>query len=359
MSRELRFAILGTGYWSAYQLAAWQELEGVRCVALYNRTPDKARRLAEARGVAATVYDDAEAMLSGERLDFVDIITDPSTHPQFVALAARHKLPVICQKPMADSLGEARRMAAACREAGVPLYIHENWRWQRQVRALKDVLDEGRIGRVFRARVQYSNSFPVFDNQPFLKRIERFILMDIGTHILDTARFLFGEAAALCCQTRRVHTDIRGEDVATVMLRMADGATVVCEMSYASRMEHELFPQTYVTVEGDEGSVSLDPDYWVRVTTAAGTHARRYPPPRYAWADPAYGCIHAAIAACNADILGAMRTGEPPETDADDNLRTLELVEAAYESARRGAVVEVAPGGGPATDSCEDTPDAR
>ena len=56
---------------------------------------------------------------------------------------------------------------------------------------------------MFRARVTYSNSFPVFDNQPFLKELEQFILTDIGTHILDTARMLFGEATSALLPHRR------------------------------------------------------------------------------------------------------------------------------------------------------------
>lgn len=50
-----------------------------------------------------------------------------------------------------------------------------------------------------RARIDYANSFPVFDNQPALKKLEQFILADIGTHILDVSRFLFGEATELFC----------------------------------------------------------------------------------------------------------------------------------------------------------------
>ena len=56
------------------------------------------------------------------------------------------------------------------------------------------------------------SGFPVFANQPFLKELEQFILTDLGSHTLDTARFLFGEAESLYCQTRRVHPDIKGED---------------------------------------------------------------------------------------------------------------------------------------------------
>ena len=336
--RELRLAIMGTGFWARYQLAAWLELKGVRCVALYNRTRAKAARLATEFGVPA-VYDHAEELLRQEKPDFLDIITDGATHRQFVELAAAHKIPVICQKPMASTLADAHAMLAACRQAGVPLLVHENWRWQTPIRELKRTLDRGMIGRVFRARVTYSNSFPVFDNQPILRALEQFILTDIGTHILDTTRMLFGEAQTLCCRTARVHADIRGEDVATVMLGMASGATVLCEMSYASRVEHDRFPETYVFIEGERGSMELGPDYWIRVTTADGTLVRRYPPPRYSWADPRYELTQSSGVACNENLLGALQGRQPAETTGEDNLKTLELVFACYDSAKHSASI--------------------
>ena len=336
---NLRFAIFGTGFWSRFQLAAWRELEGVECVALYNRTRAKAEALAREFGVPA-IYDDPRALIEHERLDFVDIITDVDTHSTFVHLAAEHRLPAICQKPLAPTLAAAEQMAAACRAAGVPLFVHENWRWQTPIRQLKHVLADGRIGVPFRARIDMISGFPVFVNQPFLKELEQFILTDLGTHILDVARFLFGEAQGLCCHTRRVHSDIKGEDVATVMLKMGADVTVLCELAYAENfLERERFPETFIFVEGDRGSVELGPDYWLRVTTADGTHAKRYAPPRYEWADPAYDVVHASIVPCNANLLGALRGAAPAETTAEDNLKTLQLVFAAYASASSGQAI--------------------
>jgi D-apiose dehydrogenase len=328
----LSFAIFGTGFWSRYQLAAWREIPGARCVALYNRTRSKAEQLAAEFAVPA-VYDDPEELLQREKPDFIDIITDISTHRAFVELAAFHRTPVICQKPLAPSWADAEAMVSACRAASVPLFVHENWRWQSPLRKLKELLDAQPIGRIFRARVTYSNSFPVFDNQPFLKTIDQFILMDVGTHILDAVRMLFGEADTLVCRTARVHPDIRGEDVATLLLGMRSGATVTCELSYASRLEHERFPETYILIEGDRGSIELGPDFWLRVTTELGTHSQRHPPPFHSWADPRYALAQVSGIACNANLLAALRGEQPAETTGSDNLETLRLVFGAYESA--------------------------
>jgi len=336
--KDLRFAIIGTGFWARYQLAAWQEVRGAKCIALYNRTRKKGETLAKEFGVPA-VYDSAEQLLQKEEPDFIDIITDPGTHSHFVHLAAARRIPVICQKPMAPSVAEAEQMVATCAGAGVPFSVHENWRWQTPLRQLKKVLDAKIIGPVFRARVEYCNSFPVFDNQPFLKTLDHFILADMGSHILDVARFLFGEAARVYCQTQRVHRDIKGEDAASVMLQMRRGATVTCNLSSASIVEQDRFPEAFVLIEGENGSVELGPDYWLRVTTKQGTQLRRCPPPFYTWADPRYALVHSSIVACHTDLLHALRNNTTPETSAEDNLKTLRLVHAAYESAANGQAV--------------------
>jgi predicted dehydrogenase len=334
--KPLRFALFGAGFWSRFQLAAWRELAGADCVAVYNRTPEKAKAL----GVRA-VYDDPRLLLEKEKPDFVDIVTDVGSHASLVALAAEHGVPVICQKPMAPSLGEAAAMLRTSESRKVPFFIHENWRWQTPIRELKKDLDAGRIGTPFRARLTFSSSFPVFDNQPFLKTLARFILTDVGSHVLDVVRFLFGEAETIACLTRRVRPDIRGEDVATILMGMANGVAATVELSYASRLRDERFPETYITVEGSSGSLELARDYTLHATTSAGTFTRRCPPPRHAWADPAYDLVHASIVPCNANLLAALRGEGAAETTGADNFETVRLVFAAYESARTGETLRL------------------
>ena len=204
MKKDLRFAVIGTGFWANYQIAAWQELEGVALVALYDRTKSKAESLAH-KFNAPKVYDRVEELLKKEQLDFVDIITDVDSHATLTEMAAGRGIPVICQKPMAPTLQLARQMMETCERLKIRFYIHENWRWQAPIRKLKVLLDEDKIGKVFKARVTFCSGFPVVDNQPFLAELEEFILADMGSHILDTCRFLFGEVTR-CIVTRPVLT---------------------------------------------------------------------------------------------------------------------------------------------------------
>jgi predicted dehydrogenase len=90
----LKGAIIGTGFWAHYQLAAWQHLEDVQMVAAYNRTISKAKAMADQFGIG-NVYDNVEAMLDKERPDFVDIITDVDTHAAITILAAQKGIDVI------------------------------------------------------------------------------------------------------------------------------------------------------------------------------------------------------------------------------------------------------------------------
>jgi D-apiose dehydrogenase len=163
--KRLRFAAFGAGFWARSQLSAWRELSGVECVALVDPEREKARSLARDLGIPG-VYGDAEECLRIEKPDFVDIISPVRTHATLVHLAARLRTPVICQKPMGASLEEAEKMFAVCRESGTPFFIHENWRWQAPIRALKNALESGRIGSPYRARIDMITGFPVFTNQP-------------------------------------------------------------------------------------------------------------------------------------------------------------------------------------------------
>jgi predicted dehydrogenase len=336
----LRFAAVGAGFWAHYQLAAWQHVPGARCLAVCDRDRERAERLAAARGVPA-VYTDPAEMIRRERPDFLDVITSVPGHVPLVKLAAEMRLPVLCQKPMAATLAECEDLVATCRSAGVPFAVHENWRWQAPLRRVKELLADGVIGVPFRCRIDMISGFDVFANQPNLRGDERFIIADMGCHLFDVARCYFGEADSVYCRTARVHADIRGEDAATAVLAMNRGrTTVTVNMAYAGTpLEHECFPETLVFIEGDRGSVEVAPGCWVRVTTRAGTEAVRVRPLKFAWADPDYAVAQASMVPCLTDLLRAVRMATPAETDAADNLRTMRLVFAAYDSAAQGQVI--------------------
>jgi D-apiose dehydrogenase len=340
----LRFAVFGAGFWTRYQLAAWREVGGARCVAIYNRTRAKAEALAHEFGLPA-VYDDAEKLLRETKPDFVDNITEVGGHQPLSLLCAKHRVACICQKPMAASLRDARAMVAAFRRAKTPFFVHENWRWQAPMMALRELMASKVIGTPFRGRLTMVSGFDCWANQPALAELEQFILTDLGSHLFDVARVLFGEAHRLYCLTQRTLAPrVKGENVATILLSMGPPRTsVTVEMAYAKTplepSARECFPQTLAFIEGPKGSIELGADYIIRVTTTRGTRVTRHPPPRYSWANPAYDIAHASLVPCIENLLGGLRGTARAETTGEDNCKTLELVFGAYRSAQRGTVV--------------------
>lgn len=338
---KVKFAVFGCGFWSKFQIGAWIELKDAELVAVYNRTLSKAQKIAEYFNVPR-VYDNPEELFSNEKLDFVDIITDVDTHAYFVELAVTHGVRhIICQKPMAPDFETAKRMVKVCREAGVKLYIHENYRWQSPVRRFKQIIDSGIIGNPFKARVSFLSGYPVFDNQPFLKELDHFILTDMGSHILDVCRFLFGECDELWCQTKAITQGIKGEDVAVIMMDMKNGMPVYTEMSYASIVEHDTFSTLNILVEGEQGSVFLGPGFEIRTTTRQGTVSEIVKFPSYSWADPDYIVNHESGIHINRNILEDIQGKAKAENSGDDNLETVRLIWASYESAETGKKIKL------------------
>ncbi|WP_182087315.1 Gfo/Idh/MocA family oxidoreductase [Aureimonas sp. ME7] len=336
---ELRGALIGCGFFAVNQMHAWADISGVSIAAICDRDPARLAEMGDRFGIEKR-YADAETMLREVRPDFVDIATTAPSHRPLVELAASLKIPVICQKPFAPTMTDARAMVEACDKAGVPLMVHENFRWQSPIQAVRRALDTGEIGTPFFGRVSFRSAFDVYAGQPYLAEGTRFIIEDLGIHSLDIARFLFGDVRAITARTKRVNPKIRGEDVATMLLDHEAGFSSVVDCSYATRLETERFPQTLVEIDGSQGSIRLGEDYRLSVTTPAGTRHEDVSPPLLAWASRPWHNIQESVALIQRHWVDALRAGTEPQTSGADNLKTLALVEAAYASAASGRTLD-------------------
>lgn len=335
-------ALIGCGFFAINHLNAWRDIEargGARLVAVCDRNEARLREV-QARFGIERIYTDAAEMFASEKLDFVDIATTAPTHRALVELAARHRIPTICQKPFAPTIEDARAMIAACAAADVPLMVHENFRWQSPLMAVKAVIDSGAIGTPYWGRVSFRSGYDVYAGQPYLAEGERFIVEDLGVHVLDTARFLFGDVTSLSARLQRVNPKVKGEDTATMLLAHAAGATSVVDCSYSTRRAEELFPQTLVEIDGSEGSILLGPDYVMRVTSRGKGETRDVAPPLLPWAEKPWHNVQESVLNIQKHWVDCLRTGRVPLTAGRDNIRTFQLVEAAYLSGSTGKTVD-------------------
>ncbi|SMY09976.1 Gfo/Idh/MocA family protein [Flavimaricola marinus] len=335
----MKGALIGCGFFAQNQLNAWRDIDGVEIVALCDQDTQRLSTSASTFGIART-YTDAREMFGDGGFDFVDIVTTVGSHRALVELAASHGVHIICQKPFAATLDDGQAMVGAVRAAGKTLMVHENFRWQSPIQAAMKAVNSGAIGEPFFCRVSFRSGYDVFSGQPYLAEGERFIIEDLGIHILDIARAFLGDVDHLAATTRRINQSIKGEDVATMLLKHRNGATSVVDCSYATRRSPETFPQTLLEIDGHEGTLRLDAGY--RLTLQGKTEKIvDVSPPLLPWAERPWHNIQESVRTIQQHFVDCLNAGTTPETSGEDNLKTLALVEAAYRSAKEGQTVKL------------------
>ncbi len=326
---RLRVAVFGAGYWAQFQIAAWQAL-GVEVAVIWNRTRAKAEATAARFGISR-VFDTPEAVFDFGGFDIADIITEVDGHKPLTLLAAARGKDVICQKPMAYTLRDCEEMAGACRRAGVWYAVHENFRYQPPLAAAAEAMRSGEIGRPLTGHLQLrSPDRALMASQPALASMDHMALRDMGPHIFDVARVLFGDWESVYSRPVRSYPEIPVDDAARSIVTFESGLTISCDLVH--RFDYKLF------VEGERGVLRLGADNALMLETDRG---RRFVPvhelPRLPYIPENDWLLHgwhvfSAIPACLADLVAAYRSGCPAPTSGMDNLKTMRLVFAAMRS---------------------------
>jgi predicted dehydrogenase len=288
-------------------------------------------------------YTDPAALFEQEeKLDFVEICTQADSHLELVELAARRGAHVLCQKPAALSRLDFRAMIEACEKSGVRIMIHENWRFRPWYRAMRSEIDAGSIGRPIRLRIAHRDTRALrpdgFVSQPYHACAPRLILMDMGCHLIDTARYLIGEIQTVSATIGHFGQRNVGEDVAMLSVHFAGGALGFFDLSWCAfpDLARPEWALNETVVEGSAGTLRLSADGSLELVSLTGERDRRTV--LLAPDDEVY--IDGYVATQRHFIHGLL-SGEEHETGAADNLRTMEVVWAAYRSADEGRAITV------------------
>ncbi len=331
-----RMALIGCGFFAEKHLQAWAHLAPrVAIAAVCDLDPAKARGAAQRFGVPR--HDtDVETMLREVRPDFVDIVTTAPSHLPLVQACARAGIPAIVQKPLAPDWQDACALVAAMEAAGLPLMVHENFRFHSTLRRALALVRSGAIGRPTFGRFSFRTGFDIYAGQPYLATVERFVILDLGIHVLDVARAFLGEAEEVFCRTQSIRPGIAGEDMATILTGHAGGATGVVEATYASRQQPDPFPQVLGIVEGTDGAIRIEEGYRLRVASGGRSWDETAAPAPLPWGEEPWLIVQESVLATQTHWLDCLDAGRAPDTSGRDNLRTFALVEAAYQSAATG-----------------------
>jgi predicted dehydrogenase len=337
-----RAAVIGCGFFSQNHLNAWNDLsERCSIVAVCDIDRAKADAAAKRFGVPKA-YTDVDEMLANETLDFVDIATTAPSHLALAEACAAKGVPIIVQKPLAPDWAGARALVAALDRAGLPMMVHENFRFQAPLLRAAELVKSGAIGKVVWGRFSFRTGYDIYAGQPYLAEVERFAILDVGIHVLDVARVFMGEAESVACRTQQVRPGIKGEDHATVLLGHVGGGTSVCEISYASHPEPDPFPFMIFELDGDAGSLRVDAGCRIVWKNSAGTHHETAAPEAVAWGSEPWTVVQDSVRATQRHWLDCLDRGAVAATSGHDNLKTFALVEAAYASAASGRMVRPA-----------------
>ncbi|MEL7151737.1 MAG: Gfo/Idh/MocA family oxidoreductase [Pseudomonadota bacterium] len=329
----LRVGCIGAGYFAGFHYDAWARLEGAQPVAAVDRDLSRA----EATGLAA--YGDARVMLADIRPDIVDIITPPPTHFETISAALEHApKAIICQKPFCLDIKQAQAAAELAASAGVPLVIHENFRFQPWYRVIKSLMDAGEIGDLlqitFRLRPGDGQGPEAYlDRQPYFQQMPRFLVHETAVHWIDTFRYLAGAPKRVMADLRQMNPLIAGEDAGYILFDQGDGVRALFD---GNRLLDHAASNTRCTmgealVEGTKGTISLAGDGSVRLRAFGAQDDRIVLAPTTA---KGFGgdCVYHL----QAHVVEALRSGTTLENTAEDYLAVIAIEDAIYRSAEEG-----------------------
>lgn len=333
---------IGWGFIGASTIAEQHMIDAVRAqaggevVAVASSSPERAQSYAQRHGIAQG-YGSIDALLADPAVHAVYISTTNELHlPQTLAAAKAGKH-VLCEKPLALNLADARRMVAACREAGVVMATNHHLRNAATHRKMRELVQGGAIGKPLFARVFHAVYLP-----PNLQgwRIDKpnaggGVILDITVHDADTLRFILGaEAVQAVAMSQAAFLAREGlEDGVMAVLKFDNG--VLAQLHDAFTVQHA---GTGIEIHGSEGSV-IGRD--VMTQRAIGEVLLRN-----AQGEHAIAVEHESLYARGvASFCAAMRGEGAPAATGEDGVRSLAAALAVLEASRSGQAVDVAAAG--------------
>lgn len=330
MPDKIRWGVIGAGNVFEHKSGpALYQTPNSELVAVMRTDTAKAQATAQ-RHNARRWYTDAAALVADAEVNAVYIASPHYLHPEHVALAARAKKIVLCEKPVGVSAAQAQQAADICRANNAPLIVAYYRRFWRIVQAMQQFLREGVIGEVVTARAQLSDLFTGDGERAWLTSRAKSggdALANSGAHWIDLVRMLLGEVSDVMAYTSSKFSGWETDDTALVQMRMASGALV----SFTSTRRTPIVTNE-LDILGTTGRLFASPLSEGRLVLQ-----RRGRAPEIL-SYPRVGVMHAEMIAA---VVPALLRGEPSPVPGEEAVAVWKIMEAAYHSAEEGVRVEV------------------
>lgn len=328
----LQWGIIGAGKIAERQMVtAIGQASSQRLVAVMKRDLTRARAFADEHGVPHA-YDNSEALFADPDVLAVYVATPPHLHAAQTIESAQAGKHVLCEKPLALDSRQAQRMIDACRANGVQLMVCYYQRYNSRHQQIRKLLAQGAIGQVTAVSLNFSDYFPptpgFWHHNPAISGGGA--LMDLGVHCVDLLRYLCGEVTEVMAMIDTLAAESPVEDTATLLLKLDNGAQAVIT-SHWSTANFEPQQANGLEIFGTLGTIQAAPiqakdsSGSLHLITEAGVQDFSVAP----------GGLRPHVALLE-DFARSIAAGAPALIPGEEGLAGLQVIEAAYRSARTG-----------------------
>jgi predicted dehydrogenase len=335
---------VGTGGIVQYAHIPAYKKAGFRMVACYDIDHETAQRVASEHGISR-VHRSLEDLLADPAVEIVDIAVQPWHQLSIVEKVAAAGKHMLCQKPLSQDFDEAVRIVEIAKQAGVKQAINQQMRWDAGIRASKILIEQGFIGQPTDAQIQVSVATP-WHMWPWLAAVDKLEVMFHSIHYLDAIRFLFGDPEWVTSRHARYagQGQVKGETKTITVLDYQSGLQALVSVNHYNQFAEPFATFRFIGTEGAiDGTIGLMYNYpagrpdTIEITSAKfGPGVKVTPTLDEMW-------IPDAFVGTMASLMEAIETNSTPrDNSTEDNLNTLRVVHAAYQSASENRSVRPA-----------------
>jgi predicted dehydrogenase len=298
---------------------------------------ENARSQAEKYELDVELSDDLKATLKKCQPDFVVDLTVPDAHCKVTCTALRSGCHVIGEKPMANSMAEARRMVKASEDSGKLYMVSQSRRWNGIHDVARKMAERNKVGDLTTANCDFyiGAHFGGFRDE-----MDSPLILDMSIHHFDLVRFITGKdpVAVYCKEFNPKGSWYKGDVAASAIFEMSDGMIFTYRGSWCAEGCHTSWNGDWRFI-GTKGTMLMEQDQMPTgevVTGKTGFH-RSLKPLKPLKNTLKHGGMHGALR----EMLTFLRTGKTPQCECHDNIKSLAMVFAAIESNKKGRRVPV------------------
>ena len=329
---KFKGALIGCGFFATNHMYAWKELKNVEIIAVCDLNIRKVRHFKDKFKIKHS-YVSINKMIDDLSLDFVDVVTTMETHLEICNLLAKYKIPTSVQKPFSNNLINAEKIVRSYKKYKTPLMVHENFRWQTPLLRLKEIINKKNLRKPFYSKISFRHANPVgYTNQSYLYDLAEYLTLDVGIHLYDLSRFYMGEAESVYTYNQNTNKKFKGETAFTSIIKHKNHSVSIVDASISSIKYPDRFAQTLVNIEFENGSIELNHNYKIFLHTKNKVKIYSVKPKKLNWISKPWDQIQESIVNTHKHFIYCLKNKKEPETNGEDNIKSLSLVFASYKS---------------------------